>query len=40
MFEIDGSAMVAIACWFMLWVVLVGAGFILTQREKQRGEHL
>ncbi|MEX2598434.1 MAG: hypothetical protein WD533_02140 [Dehalococcoidia bacterium] len=33
---IDGSAWVAIGCWFTLWAVLVGTGIFLTQREKQQ----
>jgi hypothetical protein len=36
---IDGSAWVAIGCWVALWAVLLATGFVLTQREKQRGGH-
>ena len=36
--ELDGSMWAALGSWVALWVVLMVAGFILTQREKQRGE--
>ena len=35
--ELDGGMWVSLACWFALWAVLMVTGFILTQREKQRG---